>query len=153
MRKFEFIRQYVDFVEFQVGGEMRRVPFNNRADDRNGRGVVFLVPKQLLLTTVECGYLDDLMIGNFMKVQLVNTKLYPRFTPLGAKIGGNAKFYTRSQYYRFLLRYFRRNPVGMFTYRAQIEWDQIMLLWFRALSERLGIKRPLKYLDRRWKSV
>ena len=149
-RKFELIRRHIDFVEFQVGGETRRIPIGRRGYDRNARGIVFHVPKESLLTTVEYGYLDDLLIGNFMKVRLVNTKLYPRFTPLVAKIGGNAKVYTKSQYYRFLLRYFRRNPFGMITYCALIEWDQVLLPWFRALSERLGVKRPLKYLYRRW---
>ena len=150
MHKFQLIKRYIDFVEFQVGGEARRIPIGRRGDDANARGIAFQVPKQSLLITVEYGYLDDLLIGNFMKVRLVNTTLYPRFTPLVAKIGGNAKVYTRAQYFRFLLRYFRRNPIGMTMYRAQIEWDQIVLPWFRALSERLGIKRPLKYLYRRW---
>ncbi len=150
MHKFQLIRRYVDFVEFRVGGEVRRIPINRRGNDANARGIIFHVPRESLLTTVEYGYLDDLLIGNFMKVSLVNTKLYPRFTPLVAKIGGNAKVYTRSQYYRFLLRYFRRNPIGMLTYRAQIEWDQIVLPWFRTLSERLGIKAPLKYIYRKW---
>jgi hypothetical protein len=150
MRKFQLIRRYIDFVEFQVGGETRRISIGRRGNDASARGIVFHVPKQSLLTTVEYGYLDDLLIGNFMKVRLVNTKLYPRFTPLVAKIGGNAKVYTRGQYYRFLSRYIRRNPVGMVTFRAQIELDQIILPWFRTLSERLGIKRPLKYLYRRW---
>ena len=72
---------------------------------------MFQVPKESLLATVEYGYLDDLLIGNFMKVRLVNTRLYPRFTPLVAKLGGNAKVYTTGEYYRFLWRYFRRNPV------------------------------------------
>src|SRR6185437_9129371 len=132
MRKFQLIRRYIDFVEFQVGGESRRIAIGGGG---GARGIVFQVPKESLLTTVEYGYLDDLLIGNFMKVQLVNTKLYPRFTPLVAKIGGNAKVYTRTQYWRFLMRYFRRNPVGMVTYRAQIEWDQIVLPRLRTLSE------------------
>jgi hypothetical protein len=150
MHKFDLVKRYVDFVEFQVGGETRRIPLNHRAAGPDARGVVFMVPKQSLLTTVEYGYFDDLLIGNFMKVRLVNTTLYPRFTPLVAKIGGNAKVFTKSQYYGFLLRYFRRNPVGMIAYRAQIEWGQVVMPWFRTLSERLGIKAPLKYLYRRW---
>jgi hypothetical protein len=150
MKKFQLITRYIDFVEFNVGGERRRIGINRRAGRANARGIVFHVPRDSLLTTVEYGYLDDLLIGNFMKVRLVNSRLYPRFTPLVAKIGGNAKVYTRARYYRFLLHYFRRNPVGMTTYRAQIEWDQIVLPWFRTLSERLGVKRPLKYLYRRW---
>jgi hypothetical protein len=150
MRKFQLIRRYVDFVEFQVGGEARRIPISRRGDSPHARGIVFQVPKQSLMTTVEYGYLDDLLIGNFMKVRLINTKLYPRFTPLVAKIGGNAKVYTRGQYYRFVARYFRRNPIGMVSYRAQIELDQAVLPWLRTLSERIGIKKPLKYLYRRW---
>jgi hypothetical protein len=85
-----------------------------------------------------------------MKVRLVNTRLYPRFTPLVAKVGGNAKVYTTGQYYRFLWRYFQRNPVGIIAYRWQIEWQQIVLPWFRTLAEHLGVKRPLKYLYRLW---
>jgi hypothetical protein len=150
MRRFRLIRRYVDFVEFQVGGEARRIPLNSRANAHNARGIVFMVPKQSLLTTVEYGYFDDLLIGNFMKTRLVNTRLYPRFTPLVAKVGGNAKVYTRGEYYRFLWRYFRRNPIGLLTFWAQIEWDQIILPGFRAISERLGVKAPLKYLYRRW---
>lgn len=149
MHKFQLIRRYVDFVKFTVGGEVRHIPLNRRGNNKNARGIVFHVPKKSLLSTIEYGYFDDLLIGNFMKVRLVNTKLYPHFTPLMAKIGGNAKVYTRGQYYRFLVHYFRRNPIGMLKYQAQIEWDQAILPWSQTLSERIGIKRPLKYLYRR----
>jgi hypothetical protein len=150
MQKFQLIRKHIDFVEFEVGGETRRTSISRRGHATNARGIVFHVPRESLMTTVEYGYLDDLLIGNFMTVRLVNSKLYPRFTPLVAKVGGNAKVYTADQYYRFLWRYFRRNPVGMIAYRSQIEWEQNVLPWCRAQSERLGIKRPLKYLYRWW---
>jgi hypothetical protein len=150
VQKFRLVRRHIDFVEFQVGRETRRVAINHRRHATNARGVVFHVPRQSLMATVEYGYLDDLLIGNFMKVRLVNCKLYPRFTPLVAKIGGNAKVYTSVQYYRFLWRYFRRNPVAMISWRLQTEWEQIVLPWFRTLAERLGVKRPLKYLYRLW---
>jgi hypothetical protein len=148
--KFQLIKRYIDFLEFQVGGETRRIPISRGGHAANARGIVFHVPKESLMTTVEYGYLDDLLIANFMKVRLVNCKLYPRFTPLVAKVGGNAKVYTAGQYYRFLWRYFRRNPVGMIAWRLQTELDQVVLPWFRTLSERLGVKRPFKYLYRRW---
>jgi hypothetical protein len=150
VQKFQLIRRHIDFVEFQVGGETRRIPINRRAHAANARGMVFQAPKESLLATVEYGYLDDLLIGNFMKVRLVNSKLYPRFTPLVAKVGGNAKVYTTRQYYRFLWRYFRRNPIGMIAWRSQIEWEQVVLPWLRTITERLNVKRPLKYLYRRW---
>ncbi|HST74482.1 MAG TPA: hypothetical protein VLJ20_03845 [Acetobacteraceae bacterium] len=150
VRRFEMARRHVDFVEFTVGGETRRFDIN-RPDTRpeaKRRGVAFIVPKQSLMTTVEYGYLDDLLIGNFMKVRLVNTTLYPRFTPLVAKIGGNAKVYTRAQYRAFLWRYLLRNPLGTIDYRLGIEMNYVIVPFIRSLAESLGIKRPLKYLYR-----
>jgi hypothetical protein len=87
--KFKLIRPYIDIVKFNVGGEVRHFALNRRGKGKNARGL-----KQSLLSTIEYGYFDDLLIGNFMKVQLIKTKLYPHFTPLVAKIGGNAKVYT-----------------------------------------------------------
>ncbi len=149
-KKFQLVTRYIDFVECRVGGETRRFPLNARAGGQTARGVVFQVPRESFLTTIEYGYFDDLLIGNFMKVHLINTTLYPRFTPLVAKIGGNAKVYTRAQYYRFLAHYFRRNPRGMIGYHLDIEWRHRILPLIQKLSESLGVKRPLKYLYRRW---
>lgn len=108
-----------------------------------------MAPLQSLMTTATYGYLDDLLIGNFMRVQLVNTTLYPRFTPIVAKVGGNAKVYTRQAYRRFLWHYLRRNPVGFARYLFDVEWQHVVLPGLRSLSERLGIKAPLKYIYRR----
>jgi hypothetical protein len=100
------------------------------------------------MTTAEYGYLDDLLIGNFMKVRLINTTLYPRFTPLVAKVGGNAKVYTRAQYRAFMRRYLLRNPLGTIEYRFGIETNHVIVPFIRSLAESLGVKRPLKYLYR-----
>ena len=147
--RFQLIRKYVDQITFHVGNEMRCIPINSNANHKTARDIVFHVPKASLLTTIEYGYFDDLLIGNFMKVRLINTRLYPKFTPLVAKIGGNAKVYTRWHYYGFLWRYFRRNPIGMTRYRLGIEWDQVVLPGLRTLSEGIGVKGPLKYVYRR----
>lgn len=150
VRRFEMAQRHVDFVEFTVGGETRRFDLN-RPDARpeaKRRGVGFIVPKQSLMTTAEYGYLDDLLIGNFMKVRLINTTLYPRFTPLVAKVGGNAKVYTRAQYRAFMRRYLLRNPLGTIEYRLGIEMNYVIVPFIRSLAESLGVKRPLKYLYR-----
>jgi hypothetical protein len=151
MRKFELVRRYVDFVTFTVGGESRLVDLNpaGKRPAEKRRGIAFTVPRHSLMETVTWGYFDDLLIGNFMKTQLINTQLYPRFSPLVAKIGGNAKVFTRAEYYRFLGRYFRRNPVGTAATLLSIEIDQVWVPWLRRTAEGLGIKRPLKYLYRK----
>ena len=97
---------------------------------------------------MQWGYIDDLLIGNFMKVNLTNASLYPRFTPIVAKFGGNAKVFNRSQYRRFLWRYYRRNPVGTFQYLWAVEWDPVYLPWLRSAAEAIGIKPILKRIYR-----
>jgi hypothetical protein len=151
MRKFRLVRRYVDFVTFTVGGESHQVDLNppDKRPAGKRRGIEFIVPRHSLMETVTWGYFDDLLIGNFMKTRLINTQLYPRFTPLVAKIGGNAKVFTRSEYYRFLGRYLRRNPIGTLSTQLSIEVDQVCLPWLRRAADGLGIKRPLKYLYRK----
>ncbi len=152
MRKFELVRRYIDFVIFTVGGESRQIDINpaHAAPAAKRRGIEFIVPRASLLETVTWGYFDDLLIGNFMKTRLINTQLYPRFTPLVAKIGGNAKVFTAAEYRRFLGRYFRRNPIGTATTLLTIEFDQVWLPWIRRVAEGIGVKRPLKYVYRKF---
>ena len=39
-----------------------------------------------------------MLIGNFMRTELHNVALYPHFTPLVAKLRGNAKVFTQSRF-------------------------------------------------------
>ncbi len=152
MAKFELVRRYIDFVAFTVGGETRRIDLNPAKGvlPERRRGIEFFVPRASLMETVTWGYFDDLLIGNFMKTRLINTQLYPRFTPLVAKIGGNAKVFTRAEYRHFLGRYMRRNPIGTVLTLFDIEFNQVWLPWIRDTAERLGVKKPLKYVYRKF---
>ena len=146
-RRFEMMWDYMDFVAVTVGAETRRFdrPGGAPADPA---GLNLFVPRHSLLETVQWGYIDDLLIGNFMKVNLTNTALYPRFTPIVAKFGGNAKVFTRAQYRTFLWRYYRRNPIGTLQYLWAVEWDHIYLPWLRDAAEKVGIKPMLKRIYR-----
>lgn len=144
-RRFEMMWEYMDFVAVTVAGETRRFDRPGGAG-RNPAGLNLFVPRHSLMETVQWGYIDDLLIGNFMKVNLTNTALYPRFTPIVAKFGGNAKVFNRAQYRRFLWRYYRRNPAGTFGYLWAVEWNHVFLPWLRETSEKLGVKPVLKWL-------
>jgi hypothetical protein len=148
-RRFELIRKYVDFIEVVIGGETGRFELNPElAGGPEARGIRFYAPKYSFMETMQWGFFDDLLIGNFMKVHLTNTSLYPRFTPLVAKLGGNAKVYTKRQYRKFQWRYFRRNPWGTFAYFLEPEKNYVIMPWFRQRAESLGLKQPLKYVYR-----
>ena len=146
-RRFELVWDYMDFIAVTVAGQTRR--FERLGGVRaTPSGINLFVPRHSLLETVQWGYFDDLLIGNFMKVNLTNTELYPRFSPIVAKFGGNAKVFTRAQYRRFRWRYFWRNPVGTFSYLWAVEWDHVMLPWLRRTAEAVGIKPLLKRVYR-----
>jgi hypothetical protein len=149
--KYETLRQHFDYLDFVVGGERRRiwiVPGAKGKNETKLRGIGFHVPRNSLLATVEYGFFDDILIGNFMRTELHNATLYPHFTPLIAKLGGAAKVYTDAERRRFKRRYFRRNPLGYLEWHfAQVE--AAFLDHVRWWSERLGLKRPLKVIYRR----
>lgn len=148
-RKFELIRKHVDFIEVVVGGETGRFDLNPvNAGQPSSRGIRFYAPRQSFMETMTWGFFDDLLIGNFMKVHLTNTSLYPRFTPLVAKLGGNAKVYTKAEYAKFRWRYFRRNPLGTLAYLLEPEKNYVIMPWFRERAESFGLKKPLKYVYR-----
>lgn len=143
--QFETLDDIVDFIEVEVGGELRRV-FTRKRPRKNVRGVRFFVPKFSLLETIEWGYFDDLLIGNFMKTQLVNMRLYPDFTPRLAKYGGNAKVYSRKDLKAMHRHYFWRNPVGMARYMFRNYWHTKLVRDVADWAENVGLKRPLKFV-------
>src|SRR5204863_2610536 len=106
-------------------------------------------PLQSLLEAVKYGYFDDFLIGNFMRTQLHgNASLYPFVTPLMAKLGGNAKVYSRRDYLRFRLRYFRRNPAGFIRSRLKRWFEYTVVPAVREWALRLKLFRPLKMVYR-----
>ncbi len=150
-RRFELLKRRIDFIEVSVGGESRRFATRPSSPLSGGDGVTFYVPRRSLIEAVTYGYFDDLLIGNFMKTQLHGrAKLYPYVTPIIAKLGGNARVFTHSQYYRFLWRYLRRNPVGFVQWRLEQWLNNRLLPWMRVWSQRLGIFDFLKRIYRGW---
>jgi len=149
VRRFELLAGRVDYVGFSVGGESRRFDIGGASrDERAKRGVTFTAPKGPLLEAVKYGYFDDLLIGNMMKTHLQNMELYPHFTPIVAKLGGNAKVFDRQGLRRFELRYFRRNPLGFLAWRAEQFATYAVIPAIRRAAERGGVKSPLRRLYR-----
>jgi hypothetical protein len=147
----EILRPYIEYLDFTVGGERRRIWINESAErkvEQRQRGIAFTAPHGSLMKAVKSGYFDDILIGNFMRAELHNCSLYPYFTPIVAKLAGGAKVRTLAQWRAFRWRYFRRNPAGYFQWHFGLWWERL-LDHVRHLSELLGIKRPLKIIYRR----
>lgn len=152
MRNFETLRSVLDFVEFKVGKTARRFDLTSWPKwwrYRKIRGIRFIVPRRSLMETVKWGYFDDLLIGNFMKVQPINMTLYPDFSPRIAKFGGNAKVFTNSQLRAFYWHYFRRNPVGMAGHFLWISWNMRLLPRIRNMLDGSPLRPFAKSVYRR----
>ena len=122
-RQFQTLKHWQDFIAFTVGGETKtfhlRPSAANKPQNRQ-TGVNFCVPRASLLETVQYGYFDDLLIGNFMKTQLFRMQLYPVFSPRVAKLGGNARVFTAPQLWRFRWHYFRKSPAAFVRFRFDL---------------------------------
>ena len=101
------------------------------------------------MQTVEYGYFDDLLIGNFMQTQLFNMKLYPMFSPRVAKLGGNAKVFSSAQLWRFRWHWCRRSPAAFFRYRIRIAVDHFVVPAARRAAHALGLFYFLRGVKRR----
>jgi hypothetical protein len=150
MTRFELLGKHMDFVEFTVGGETRRIGLNARG---GSRGVRFAVPRRSLMATVECGYFDDLLIGNFMRTETKGMRLYPHFSPLVGKAAGNAKVFTARENRQFHARYFRRAPLAYLAYHTERAWRQSLSPFLISVLANLGIKEPARRVFRMLKGV
>lgn len=150
-REIELLRPHLDYLDFTVGGETRRLWINPAASSHNPsrlRGITFEAPRGSLLKSIKYGYFDDMLIGNFMRTHLQNVTLYPHITPIIAKLRGSARVSTFAERRRFRLRYFKRNPIGYLEWHAG-EYFEMFLDWLRRVAAKLGIKRPLQKIYRR----
>lgn len=147
--QFETLIPVCDFVALTVGGEKRTIWLDGVEKDSDAKGVHFMVPRKSLLECLEFGYFDDLLIGNFMKTELIGMDLYPDFTPRLAKYGGNAKVYGAADMASFKRHYRKRNPAAYFRWRAGQFFKQKLVGSSRQIADKLGIKKPLKFIYRR----
>lgn len=141
-RRFETLRGVVDFIAVTVGGERRdfRITPGNR---RRPRGVHFRVPRRSLMQAVDAGYFDDLLLGNFMRTELIDVRLYPDFTPRIAKLGGNAGVMTAKDLRRFRAHYRRRNRLADLRWRLAAGQGTLVGLAKRA-ARRFGVERQAR---------
>ncbi len=147
----DILRPYVDYLEFRVAGETRRIWINlaTRGEKEAAlRGIAFHAPARSLMSAVRAGNFTTVMNGNFMTAELRGVSLYQNFAPIMAILAGAAGVRTFAAWRRFRRRYFRRNPIGY------LEWHCLARLAgmsdvARRWADRLHIKRPLQVVYRK----
>ncbi len=88
-------------IIFNVGGKDFVINLSKRKEK-----IRFSAPKNSLITAIKNEIFDDMLIGNFMKTQLINVKsLYPDFTPYVAKYADNGIAKSRDELRQYFKHY------------------------------------------------
>lgn len=111
-RSIAHLRNFLDFVNFRVGGRDHVVQLNK---DVYKRGVTFEAPRRSLMSAVGYEIFDDLLIGNFMKTTLHGpwpaSRLYPDFSPYVAKYADNGLAKSEEELAAYFRAYRDRAPM------------------------------------------
>lgn len=102
-KRFEHIKEKFGFLTFKIGSSELNIKFSKKK-----QGIKFSCPRNSLRNAILYNIFDDILIGNFMKVKLINVpSLYPDFTPYVTKYGDNGMVYSKKElkdyfeYYKF----------------------------------------------------
>ena len=83
--KIDHLKNYFGSLTFRVAKKDFTLKLSNHK-----ASIIFEVPRNSLLSAIKYNIFDDLLIGNFMKVTLINVRsLYPNFSPFVAKYADN----------------------------------------------------------------
>ena len=84
-KNMDHLKKKFGAIIFNVGGKDFTIELSKRKEK-----IRFSAPKNSLVTAIKNEIFDDMLIGNFMKTQLINIKsLYPDFIPYVAKYADN----------------------------------------------------------------
>lgn len=154
--RFELLGRRLDFVRFTIAGETRDVwrgPSHDARPEAKRRGMHFRAPRNSLLECVHWGYFDDLLIGNFMKTEPINASLYPDFTPIVAKLGGNARVFTAAERAAFRRRYLKQNATAFLRDGLDDWWLRRGKPFLRDSLSNLGVLEFAKRAGRRVRNL
>jgi hypothetical protein len=123
--QFEALKDFVDFIQFKVGGEEHIIEFRKTGF---AKGLQFETPRGSLMTCVDYEIFDDLLIGNFMKTTYLGdwkTKSLEMMDPYVAKFGDNGLARTNDELRDYFYRYTKKAPFEFIMHRIANKSEQV----------------------------
>ncbi len=137
--KFQHLKNKFGFLSFTIGNKEMNLKLSNRKE-----GIKFSAPRNSLIYSIKNKIFDDMLIGNFMKVQLINVNsLYPNFTPYVAKYGDNGGVSTKAELNKYF-NYYKLNS-------ANYWMDMLNLKTEGIVRAKLAKNKSIYYLARKIK--
>ena len=105
--QFDHLKNNFGFIGFKIGRSELNIKLSNLKT-----GIQFNTPRNSLIYSIKNKIFDDILIGNFAKVQLIGVdSLYPDFTPYVAKYGDNGGAKNKSELKEYF-NYYRLNSAN-----------------------------------------
>lgn len=119
--KFHQIKKKFGFLSFKIGKSEFNIKFSNKKE-----GIQFHTPRNSLIYSIKNNIFDDLLIGNYMKVKLINVpSLYPNFTPYVTKYGDNGLSYSKEELDKYF-DYYKFNSSNFWLDFLKIKTEQVI---------------------------
>ena len=137
--KFDHLKNKFGFLSFIVGNKEMNLKLSNRKE-----GIRFSAPRNSLIYSIENKIFDDVLIGNFMKVQLINVpSLYPDFTPYVTKYGDNGGASSQQDLKKYF-DYYRLNSANYWMDMLNLRTEEIV-------RAKLAKTKSIYFLARKFK--
>ena len=121
IQKFDHLKKKFGFINFRIGNKDLNIKLSKRKE-----GFQFHTPRNSLIFSIQNGIFDDLLIGNFMKTQLIEVpSLYPDFTPYVAKYGDNGLSKSTKELKEYF-NYYKFNSLNFWTDYLRIKSEDII---------------------------
>ena len=119
--KFEFVKKKFGFFSFKIGNSEFNIKYSNKKE-----GIEFSCPRNSFIFSIKNNIFDDILIGNFMKIKLINVpSLYPEFTPYITKYGDNGMSYSEKELKKYF-RYYKLNSADFWLDYLKIKTEDII---------------------------
>ena len=119
--KFDHLKKKFGLISFRIGKSELNIKLSNKKE-----GIEFNAPRNSLIFSIRNNIFDDILIGNFMKVKLINVpSLYPDFTPYVAKYGDNGEAKTSNELKKYF-EYYKFNSANYWLDFLKIKSETIL---------------------------
>lgn len=119
--RFDHLKKKFGFLNFVVGKKEYNLKLSNRKE-----GIKFEAPRNSFIFSIKNNIFDDMLIGNFMKTQLINVKsLVPDFSPYVTKYGDNGNARTLNELDKYF-NYYKLNSADYWIDFLRIKSEHII---------------------------
>ena len=137
--QFYHLKKTFGFLSFKIGNSEFNLKLSNRKE-----GIEFKTPRNSFIVALKNNIFDDILIGNFMKVTLINVpSLYPDFSSYVTKYGDNGLAKNKAELKKYF-EYYKLNSTNYWLDYLKIKSEDIIRTKFIKYKKMYFVLRSIK---------